>query len=586
MHKLLDHAAQDIATGDLPSAGVTVLEDDLDPAFATDEGRAMLQLVHDIAPGAALGFATGFPGQLNFANNILALWQSFHADIIVDDLRYPDEPMYSDGAQTVDTVAASGAAYFASGGNSGIEAYEAVYQPVPFDIAKRQLAAAGSNVKLDQIPPAIRPKSLHLFGSEADGDRPSVVQRLTSFIENEVVLQWDEPFLLGKVRTDFNIYVFDSSGNWIDPNDPNTPVFYSTDNNLETDEPFEFALLPPLPGDMEGDLNATDFQIVIGKMNDGPAQHIKYVVDDGLGISQREGAPSAWGHSAAQGGQSVAAVYYAIPNTPEEFSSGGPVTIYLDANGNRLPRPETRQVPQLTAADGVDTTFFGSFFGTSAAAPNAAATAALVLEAAGGSGSLPPSEVYRLLASTATAIPVSETHGQSEARLGPIGFSAVGDFTRWNRYFGFEADGKDYAVRSIAIDLGPTGLNWFNIDRFTLGPSDGPSSADISLAVSPDSSVFTLAFAPGRFRAGQSPLFGMSAFFPAEGFATVDADLFAGGKISAVLESGVKLSGPIATATEQAINGFTGAGLVNADAAVRAVQQQQRRPHSVTADAQ
>jgi len=55
-------AAADIVSGDLPAAGVTLINGESGICgtviFCTDEGRAMLQIVHDIAPGADLLFHT------------------------------------------------------------------------------------------------------------------------------------------------------------------------------------------------------------------------------------------------------------------------------------------------------------------------------------------------------------------------------------------------------------------------------------------------------------------------------------------------------------------------------------------------
>lgn len=72
-------AEEDVATGDLPGPGnpinskpVVIIQDGLDPTDI-DEGRAMSQIVHDLAPKARLGFATADGGQLNFADNIRSL---------------------------------------------------------------------------------------------------------------------------------------------------------------------------------------------------------------------------------------------------------------------------------------------------------------------------------------------------------------------------------------------------------------------------------------------------------------------------------------------------------------------------------
>src|SRR5439155_17067536 len=119
----------DTATGDLP-ATVTVLEDSF--SNCTDEGRAMLQIVYDVAPGADLAFATADHGQANFANNIRAL-RTAGANVIVDDVIYFDEPMFQDGvvAQAVDEVVASGVSYFSAAGNEGRNGYDHVFVPGP-----------------------------------------------------------------------------------------------------------------------------------------------------------------------------------------------------------------------------------------------------------------------------------------------------------------------------------------------------------------------------------------------------------------------------------------------------------------------
>jgi hypothetical protein len=82
-----------IATGDLP-AGTTVLPGQSGNP-GSSEGTAMMEIVHDLAPGAQLFFATAFTSPESMADNIRALRRA-GCDIIVDDVSWSSEGVFQD----------------------------------------------------------------------------------------------------------------------------------------------------------------------------------------------------------------------------------------------------------------------------------------------------------------------------------------------------------------------------------------------------------------------------------------------------------------------------------------------------------
>jgi hypothetical protein len=395
----LGGAAADVANDDL--SPVTVIQELPNCTGATDEGRAMLQLVHDVAPGASLAFATAFTGQAGFASNILAL-QAAGARVIVDDVIFFAEPMFQDGiiAQAVDTVKGTGVPYFSAAFNNARHSYESRFRPGPF-------FADGA------FPSA--PGAPHFFGGAAHNFDPGpgedLFQRITvpQGSRIPISLQWDSPFAsvcpgCPGSPNDLDIYLF---------NDPPTTVLAgSTVNNIGRDA-VEIVILTIPPGSA-----VTAFNIMITKFDGLNPQLLKYVViDNGAGVTINEfdtQSSTLYGHANADGAEAVGAAFYR--NTPEfgvsparlePFSSAGSTPIIFDTAGNRLAIPLIRRKPEIVAPDGTNTTFFGrdveadgfpNFFGTSAAAPHAAAVAALMLQAV---PTTAPERVYEILETTA-----------------------------------------------------------------------------------------------------------------------------------------------------------------------------------------
>ena len=127
---VLGGASTDISNGYLPSDGVTVLKEGT--SGSEDEGRAMAELVHQIAPGAEIDFYTATGGVSSFATGITAL-QNAGCNIILDDFAFPgQEPFYQLGSPADTAIAnaiSAGVSYFTLADNYGDAYYEHAFTP-------------------------------------------------------------------------------------------------------------------------------------------------------------------------------------------------------------------------------------------------------------------------------------------------------------------------------------------------------------------------------------------------------------------------------------------------------------------------
>ena len=245
-------ALTDVLNDDLPGTGnpngnttpVQVLQD-YPYGVQTDEGRAMLQIVHDVAPKANLAFSTGFISAGHMAKKIKDL-QIAGCNVICDDITYITEPFFRDGmiAQAVDYVNGLGASYWTSAGNYGNLSYEGIYTPT---------AAPGSIVG-----------TAHDFGG---GDRfQSISLTPGSYL---IVLQWEDEFysidqLPVGTANDLDIYLTYDNG---------ITLFGFNRNNIGGD-PFE--VLP-----FTVTQNTSTNILITRETGTGSNVHFKYVVFSG-----------------------------------------------------------------------------------------------------------------------------------------------------------------------------------------------------------------------------------------------------------------------------------------------------------------
>lgn len=342
------------------------------------EGTAILEIVHDIAPGAQLRFAN-FSTSLEFMAAVDFL--AANSDIVIDDISFFGGPYDQSSDVSANTASELNRpenrirGYYTSVGNLALRHYQEQY----LDSGEDGLALVGSAGHFHQFQATSRT-------SDCLGLGPSVANHVLLEPGQAVlvVLTWDDVF--GAATTDYDIYAF--------RNDTGTLVDSGINDNINvTRDPVEQMVIS----------NTSDttnlYDIYIHNFEDAspPVTFDMFVLGDGVPcttgalLNYNTMESSVPMQSDAGGGVvSVGAIAASDPglDTIEPFSSRGP------ANNGAIK-------PDITAVDGVSVTgaggFFDPFFGTSASAPHLAGLAALLLDLkpelmAGEEGDNPPAD--------------------------------------------------------------------------------------------------------------------------------------------------------------------------------------------------
>ncbi|HEU4939620.1 MAG TPA: S8 family serine peptidase [Vicinamibacterales bacterium] len=397
------------ALGDLPPV-VNVLN-----AGSDDEGTAMLEIIHDLAPGASLlfhGTGGGVANHITALNNLAAAG----AQVIAEDIPFDAEPAFQKGAAATaaEALTVAGISVHSSAGNLGNQ-------------HAARLAAVGTAGGPDGFGgpfvgcPSNPDNVVAIAGA---GDTTFDIQ-LASGASISATLQWSEPRAIFPTPgaggfTDLDLYIMNAAASTC------LASSTGTQGNGAGDTIEQANWTNPGPGTVTiklvVDVSATDGAVAT------PLLDLRWRGGNAVDAVTRAGSLNPDSNytfgatSAASADASVSTNPATIPIEPS--SGGGPVQListticmngsYPCAGNATAGGPgQTVGAPTWTAADGVSVSGVGGFgrgncpavtqgdcrfFGTSAAAPHAAAIAALVRQAL---GSPTPLQITDAMATTA-----------------------------------------------------------------------------------------------------------------------------------------------------------------------------------------
>ncbi|HXO21636.1 MAG TPA: S8 family serine peptidase, partial [Thermoanaerobaculia bacterium] len=340
------------------------------PGSSGAEGTAMLEIVHDLAPGAQLFFGH-FSTSLDFNATVTCL--AANTDVVVDDISFVNTGPY-DGTSP---ISANTSAQLANPGHR-VRAYATAVANFARNHYEEQFLDSG-----DTFTVGSETVRLHRFQATAGTTDagfgiacPSITSRICGdslvLVPGGTVtvhLEWNDPF--GTAADDYDLFLFDANSL--------TLLAASANPQTGSQDPTEALAFTNSSGSPRAVF------IAIGKFS-GAARKLNMFVVCGHGGGDCAPAPNGTAHNFNTLAGSV----------PNQADAGGNVLsvgainaadaghVHIEPFSSRGPTADGRLKPDITGIDGVSVTgaggFENPFFGTSAASPHVAAILALMLQ--------------------------------------------------------------------------------------------------------------------------------------------------------------------------------------------------------------
>ena len=417
---VISNGAPSIAASDLPN--VTVNNTGCVAGSAgCDEGTAMLEIVHDMAPGAGLFFDAGSGG--GTAGHIGAqnwLAGAGRANVITEDIAFDGEPVFQRGAVAAngDQIAANGVTMHSSAGNLGDQH------------AARVQATGGGQGPDGGTGPCAGGEPDNGVVSAGGTDNTFDISVTLGTTANPNVgsasLQWSEPRAIAPTAgqggfTNLDLYVLGVTSTGLTCAGQSTGV--QAQGQGDTLE--RVANLPN-----------GNYKIVVDVEN-APAGVAVPTLDLRMRVTNATDTPTRAGSlnpDSNYTGQATSAAALDAQNSGalESYSAGGPVQLLTTTQcpggaagpcgtGVAGTLNQTAGAPNWAAADNVNVTGVGGFgspfTGTSAAAPHAAGCDALLRDETNQPAAAPATTNARLAATAADIAPSGVDNVTGAGRL-------------------------------------------------------------------------------------------------------------------------------------------------------------------------